>query len=196
MITIIMVSTVLVITGLGLRMVGVVPGVEEIFRILIYLVISIVYVSFWLGVAILFSILFRSIATSALAALAVWIFFSFFVSLGANVAADALTPNAQESGPEAVLQHAEIQKAFTLVSPMQLYTEGTATIIDPLKKTTRSLVLVGPMERLSLTRFSGPLPLGQSIIVVFPYLIFLVAITVICFAVSYTVFMRQEVRSV
>ena len=196
MITIIMVSTVLVITGLGLRMVGVVPGVEEIFRILIYLVISIVYISFWLGVAILFSILFRSIATSALAALAVWIFFSFFVSLGANVAADALTPNAQESGPEAVLQHAEIQKAFTLVSPMQLYTEGTATIIDPLKKTTRSLVLVGPMERLSLTRFSGPLPLGQSIIVVFPYLIFLVAITVICFAVSYTVFMRQEVRSV
>ena len=196
MITIIMVSTVLVITGLGLRMVGVVPGVEEIFRILIYLVISIVYVSFWLGVAILFSILFRSIATSALAALAVWIFFSFFVSLGANVAADALTPNAQESGPEAVLQHAEIQKAFTLVSPMQLYTEGTATIIDPLKKTTRSLVLVGPMERLSLTRFSGPLPLGQSIIVVFPYLISLIAITVICFAVSYTVFMRQEVRSV
>ena len=196
MITIIMVSTVLVITGLGLRMVGVVPGVEEIFRILIYLVISIVYVSFWLGVAILFSILFRSIATSALAALAVWIFFSFFVSLGANVAADALTPDAQESGPEAVLQHAQIQKAFTLVSPMQLYTEGTATIIDPLKKTTRSLVLVGPMERLSLTRFSGPLPLGQSIIVVLPYLIFLVAITVICFAVSYTVFMRQEVRSV
>jgi ABC-2 type transport system permease protein len=49
---------------------------------------------------------------------------------------------------------------------------------------------------LSLSRFSGPLPLGQSIIVVLPYIIFLVAITVICFAVSYMVFMRQEVRSV
>jgi ABC-2 type transport system permease protein len=196
MITIMMVSIVLVITGLGLSMVGVVPGVEEIFRILIYLVISIVYISFWLGVAILFSILFRSIATSALAALAVWIFFSFFVSLGASVVADALTPDAGESGPAAVIRHAQIQKAFTLVSPMQLYTEGTATIIDPLKKTTRSIVLVGPMERMSLSRFQGPLPLGQSIIVVFPYIIFLVAITAICFAVSYMVFMRQEVRSV
>ena len=195
MITIMMVSIVLVITGLGLRMVGVVPGAEEILRILIYLVISIVYISFWLGVAILFSILFRSIATSALAAVAVWIFFSFFVSLGANVAADALTPEARGSDPEAVMRHAQIQKAFTLVSPMQLYTEGTATIIDPLRKTTRSIVLVGPMERISLTRFSGPLPLSQSIIVVLPYIIFLVAITVICFAVSYTVFMRQEVRS-
>ena len=196
MISIMMVSIVLVITGLGLRMVGVVPGFEEIFRILIYLVISIVYISFWLGVAILFSILFRSIATSALAALAVWIFFSFFVSLGASVVADALAPDAGGSGPEAVIRHAQIQKAFTLISPMQLYTEGTATIIDPLKKTTRSIVLVGPMERMSLSRFSGPLPLGQSIIVVFPYIIFLVAITAICFAVSYMVFMRQEVRSV
>jgi ABC-2 type transport system permease protein len=147
-------------------------------------------------VAILFSILFRSIATSALAALAVWIFFSFFVSLGASVVADALAPDAGGSGPEAVIRHAQIQKAFTLISPMQLYTEGTATIIDPLKKTTRSIVLVGPMERMSLSRFSGPLPLGQSIIVVFPYIIFLVAITAICFAVSYMVFMRQEVRSV
>jgi ABC-2 type transport system permease protein len=195
MITIIMVSTVLVITGLGLRTIGVVPGIEEIWRILIYLVISIVYISFWLGVAILFSILFRSIATSALAAVAVWIFFSFFISLGANIAADAVAPDTGRSDPEAVMRHAQVEKAFSLVSPMNLYTEATAAIIDPLKKTTRSIVLVGPMERMSLTRFSGPLPLGQSIIVVFPYIIFLVAITVICFAVSYTVFMRQEVRS-
>jgi ABC-2 type transport system permease protein len=196
MITIMMVSIVLVITSLGLKMVGVVPGIEEIWRILIYLVISIVYISFWLGVAILFSILFRSIATSALAALAVWIFFSFFVSLGANVAANALTPDTGESDVEAVVRHAQIQKAFSLASPMQLYTEATATIIDPMKKTTRSIVLVGPQEKASLSRFTGPLPLGQSVIVVFPYIIFLIAITAICFAVSYTVFMRQEVRSV
>jgi ABC-2 type transport system permease protein len=195
-ITIMMVSIMLVITSLGLKMVGVVPGVEEIWRILIYLVISIVYISFWLGVAILFSILFRSIATSALAAVAVWIFFSFFVSLGATVAANALAPEAGESDPEAVVRHAQIQKAFTLVSPMQLYTEATGTIIDPLRKTTRSIVLVGPMEKFSLSRFSGPLPLGQSILVVLPYIISLIAITAICFAVSYTVFMRQEVRSV
>ncbi|MGB5158982.1 MAG: hypothetical protein WBN77_16265 [Desulfobacterales bacterium] len=43
----------------------------------------------------MFSILFRSTATSALAALAVWIFFSFFVSLGVNVVADALMPETK-----------------------------------------------------------------------------------------------------
>jgi ABC-2 type transport system permease protein len=51
------------------------------------------------------------------------------------------------------------------------------------------------MENISMSRFSGPLPLGQSILIVIPYIISLVAITIICFAVSYTVFMRQEIRS-
>jgi len=194
-IAVMMVSIVLVITGLGLRMVGVVPGIEEVWRILIYLVVSIIYISFWLGVAILFSILFRSIATSALAALAVWIFFSFFVSLGANVMANALTPEVGEETAETIIRHAKIQKAFALVSPMELYTEATAAIIDPTRKTTRSIVLMGPMERISSARFSGPLLLSQSIFVVLPYIISLVAITAICFGISYTVFMRQEIRS-
>jgi ABC-2 type transport system permease protein len=52
------------------------------------------------------------------------------------------------------------------------------------------------MEQLSLTRFSGPLLLSQSVLVVLPYIITLVAITVICFAISYIVFMRQEIRSI
>lgn len=194
-IAVMLVSIVLVVTGLGLKIVGVVPGMEEVWRIGIYLVISIVYVSFWLGVAILFSILFRSIATSALAALAVWIFFSFFVTLGADVVAKAMTPDTGQSTPEAIVRRDRVQRAFTLTSPMELYSQATATIIDPTKRTTRSILLMGPMERISLSRFSGPLALGQSILLVLPYIISLIAITAICFAISYVVFMRQEIRS-
>ena len=194
-IAIMLLSIVLVITGLGLLVLGIVPGMEEIWRILFYLVISIVYVSFWLGVAILFSILFRSPATSILASLAVWLFFSFFVSIGAGVVANALVNNPSPENPEAVLQQVKIVKGLQLVSPMELYTDATATIIDPLRKSTRSIISVGPMENISMSRFSGPLPLGQSILIVIPYIISLVAITIICFAVSYTVFMRQEIRS-
>jgi len=195
MIAVMMVSIVLVITGLGLFVMGIVPGVEEIGRIGIYLIISIIYISFWLGAAILFSILFRSTATSALAALAVWIFFSFFVTMGANVLANALAGDATQQNPDAVMQQAKIVKAFQLVSPMELYTDATATIIDPMRKSTRSFISVGPLENISMSRFSGPLPLIQSILIVIPYIISLIAITIICFAVSYTVFMRQEIRS-
>jgi ABC-2 type transport system permease protein len=63
-----------------------------------------------------------------------------------------------------------------------------------MRKTTSSLVLMGTFERLSASRFQNPLSLGQSIIVVYPHIVALVAITLICFAISYTVFMIQEIR--
>ena len=195
LITIMMVSILLVITGLGLIILGIVPGVEELWRIFIYLIISIIYISLWLGIAILFSIIFRSTATSALAALAVWIFFSFFVSIGANILANALTPQAGAADADEILWRAKVVKAFTLTSPMELYTDATATIIDPMRKSARSIVTMGPMESLSISRFSGPLSLSQSVLIVVPYIISLVALSVVCFAISYAVFMRQEIRS-
>ena len=191
-------SIVMLISGLGLTLIGVVPGPEEIGRLVIYLVLSIFYISFWLGLSILFSITFRSIATSALAAVACWIFLSFFVAIGAGIASDMLAPveqNAAATNPEMVIRHERVRSVFSLLSPMTLYSEGTTTILDPLRKTTQTILLMGPMERLSLSRFQSPLPLLQSVYLVFPHIISLIAITMLFFAASYIVFMRQEIRS-
>jgi len=54
---------------------------------------------------------------------------------------------------------------------------------------------MGPMERLSISRFQNPLPLFESVYIVLPLIISLIAITSICFALSYIFFMRQEIRS-
>jgi ABC-2 type transport system permease protein len=196
-ISIMLVSITLVISGLGLIILGIVPGLEEIWRLFIYIIISIFYVSFWLGLSILFSIFFRSIATSALAAVALWIFLSFFVSLGASVLADMISPIDKKGsgGPESVLRNVRIQQSISLFSPMSLYTDASSTIIDPMRKTTEALVLLGPWERLSASRFQNPLPVGQSVLVVYPYIVILILLTLICFAVSYLVFMLQEIRT-
>ncbi len=196
-IAIILVSIVLVISGLGLRVLGVVPGIEEVWRIIIYLIISIIYVSFWLGIAMLSSILFRSIATSALASIAVWVFFFFFTLLGPITAANAFAPtNKPGAGFEAIVRHARIQEGVRLSSPMGLYSDATATIIHPTQKTTKFSLPAGPLEKLLSARFQNPLPLGQSILVVWPYIVSLIAIALVCFGFSYAVFMRQEIRSV
>jgi ABC-2 type transport system permease protein len=196
-IAIMLVSIVLVISGLGLLLLGVVPGIEEVWRIIIYLVISIIYVSFWLGIAMLSSIVFRSIGTSALASIAVWVFFFIFTLIGPPTLAKALAPvNQVGSDSETVVRHARIMEGVRLSSPMGLYNDATATVMNPMQKTTKSLVLMGPMERLSASRFQSPLPLTQSILVVWPYIVSLVALTLICFGFSYGVFMRQEIRSV
>lgn len=197
-IVIMQLAIVLIISGLGLLLIGVVPGPEEIYRLLIYLTISVFYIGFWLGISILFSVSFRSMATSALASLACWIFFFFFVPMGAGVLADAIAPvdlSQASQNPEMVIKHEETRKVISLVSPMTLYSEATTIILDPLRKTTQSLILMGPFERLSISRFQNPLPLWESIYIVLPHLISLIAITLVCFAISYAVFMRQEIRS-
>jgi ABC-2 type transport system permease protein len=198
-IAIVLIATVLLISGLGIRLIGVVPGVEEVSRLAIYVVISLLYISFWLGISILFSVIFRSTATSALAALAVWIFFSFFVGLGASVLADAVAPVKQTASgvdAEMLIRHERIQRITSSFSPMTLYSEATTTILDPMRKTTRTLILMGPLERLSLSRFQNPLPLLESIFIVIPHLISIVAITFLCFGICYFAFMRQEIRTV
>jgi len=196
-ISIMLISIVLVISGLGLTILGVVPGAEEIWRLIVYLIISIFYISFWLGVSILFSILFRGIATSALAALALWICLSFLVPLGASVTADVLVPVDRKdvANAEAVVKNAAAKEMVSLFSPMTLYSSASGTIVDPMRKTTKSLVLMGPLEELSSSRFQNPLSLAQSLLVVYPHAVALVAISIICFAISYTVFMLQEIRT-
>jgi ABC-2 type transport system permease protein len=198
-IAIILVATVLLISGLGIRLIGVVPGAEEVSRLIIYVVISLLYISFWLGISILFSVIFRSAATSALASLAIWIFFSFFMSLGASVLSDAVAPISQTASgvdAEMLIRHERIQRLTSLVSPMTLYSEATTTILDPMRKTTRTLVLMGPLERFSMSRFQSPLPLLESIFIVIPHIISIVAITLLCFGICYFVFMRQEIRTI
>lgn len=199
-IAIILTAIVLVISGFGLKLLGVVPGIEEIWRLIIYIIISIFYISFWLGLSILFSISFRNISTSALASVALWIFLSFFVSLVASVLANTIAPVGTRGGThethlEMTIRNAKIKERVSLFSPMTLYTSASGTIIDPMRKTTSSLVLMGPLEELSASRFQSPLPLGQSMLVIYPHLAALIAISLICFVISYIVFMLQEIRT-
>ncbi|NTV34265.1 MAG: ABC transporter permease, partial [Deltaproteobacteria bacterium] len=92
-------------------------------------------------------------------------------------------------------EHCQIKEGVSLLSPMFIYSNATATIVDPMRKTTRSFVLMGPMEQISSSRFQNPLSLGQSLVVVYPHLAALIALSLICFAVSYSIFMMQEIRT-
>ena len=191
-----MVSIVLLISGIGLQALGVVPGGEEVGRQFIYLVVSIVYIGFWLGVAILCSVLFRGMATSALATFALWIFFALVVPLVAPVLASAIAPLPPSGSNDfaAALRNVEMEQTLSLASPVNLYTQATSVVLNPYRKATRPM-LIGPMEQLSISRFQSPLPLLQSTLIVAPYLVLLVALTFICFGICYACFMRQEVRS-
>lgn len=188
-------SLILLISGLGMLIVGAVPGPAEAARLLIYLVVSIAYVSFWLGLSIVVSILFNSVATSALAGVALWIFLAFFTGFCSSLIADAVAPVKNQNNLKQVQANWELKYKISLISPVNLYTDATSTLLNPFRKTAKNFVLLGRMEKYSMNRFKNPLSISQSILVVVPYLTTLIALTVICFGVAYTCFVRQEIRS-
>jgi len=193
-ISIVVLSIVLLISGLGMVVIGVVPTGEQVARVALYVVLSIVYIGFWLGLAMLFSIFFRSIGTSALAAIAFWIVLAFFVSFATSIAADILAPTRGEASPEQLVRHQKIVDTISRCSPIHLYNQAAGTIMDPYRKTTESLQIVS-VRNLVLTRFDRPLDVLQSLLIVMPHVLTIMALTFVCFAVAYITFVKQEIRS-
>ena len=186
----IMVGTMLLlIAGYGLSMIGVPPTPEEIIRLFGYFVMTIVYGAFWMGLAILFSIVFRRVAASLLFSLALWMFFSIFILLIAPGIANVLASTADGSQAE-LIRNMEVQRMITRVSPNVLFQEATTVLLVPL---VRSLGMVSQSQAAYMV--PNPLSLGQSILLVWPHITSLISLSAVCFAVSYILFMRQEIRA-
>ena len=177
--------------ALGMLGTGLVPQLEEVLRIVIFLMFTCIYISFWLGVSILFSVICRHSATSAMSVIALWIFFSIFMSLIASIIANAVFPISTDV--EALFNsynNYTWELNLNRLSPYYLYSEAVSTILSP---TVRSInvVTVSQLEGA----VSGYLSLGQSLLLVWPHLTGLAALMLASFAISYVGFMRQEIRS-
>jgi len=172
---IMMATTLLIVSGFGLRMIGVPPSAEEIIRLFIYFVSIVIFGAFWMGLAILFSVIIRNLAISLLASLAVWLFFGFFYTM-------LIVP--------AVAKTVDMYLVLLRLSPNTLFDEATMAMLLPQ---SRGLGLLASGEVSYM--IPNPLPLGQSLLIVWPQLTTMIALAAVCFAVSYIVFMRQEIRA-
>ncbi|MFV0590187.1 MAG: ABC transporter permease [Draconibacterium sp.] len=179
----------LLVLGFGLIIIGIPPTGEEVFRILMFSVVSIVYVAFWLNLSILFSVRFRQATTSALAGISIWLFFSIFYNMIVNVIAKGISPTHVVSENQLVSLQKLVQNIMR-INPGQLFDDATTTLLVP---SVRSL---GPltMEQMS-GAIPSPLPLGQSIMLVWPQVTALLAGTLVFFGLAYVLFMRREIRS-
>lgn len=177
--------------AVGMAATGLVPDVEEVLRILIFLFFTVVYIAFWLAMSILFSVICRHSATSALASISVWIFFAIFMSLVANIVANAVYPvNDQYGTMINSLNNYTLNQNLNRISPYYLYSEAVSTIMNP---SVRSVNVVTVSQLTGA--ISGYLSLGQSLLLVWPHLTGLAALMLIAFGGSYVGFMRQEIRA-
>src|SRR5215475_8903930 len=78
-------SILLLVVGLGISLLGFPPNPEELWRMLIFTAIGVLYVGFWVALATLFSLLLQKTVTAALASMAVWLFMFLFVPILSQV---------------------------------------------------------------------------------------------------------------
>ena len=187
--TVMIATMLLLISGYGLRMIGVPPTAEEIIRIFIYLFLTLIYGAFWLGLAMLFSVVLRKVASSLLTSIGVWLFFSVFILLVAPAIANALAPAADGTQAE-LIRNSEVQRMIMRFSPNTLFQEATTVMLLPM---VRSLGVITTSQAAYM--IPNPISLGQSLILIWPHLTSLVSLSAICFGASYVLFMRQEIRA-
>jgi len=188
--TLVLTTIWLLIMGLGILRLGVAPSGEEVARSLFFLLMTTFFGGIWLALALLFSIVFRQPATAALAAIAVWLFFTVFWSIVASLLAQALRP-VQIGLPQEVLAQAQFELLLTRLSPNTLYAEAMLALFNP---TTRALGFVLPIQ-LQGALLGTPLPLRQSLLLIWPHLTGLSAATMLVFALGYVLFQRREIRA-
>ncbi|MFN3369658.1 MAG: ABC transporter permease subunit, partial [Thermus sp.] len=140
---------------------------------------------------LLFSVLFRQPATAALAAIGVWLFFAVFFPILTDLAANALLLQADPFDPESQLRQASLALWISRLSPNTLYAETLTAVLNPA---VRSLgpILITQLEGAVL---GTPLPLSQSLLLIWPQLTGLMASVILLFTLAYVAFQRQEVRA-
>ncbi|MBC8390069.1 MAG: ABC transporter permease [Actinobacteria bacterium] len=189
--SIIIASIVFIISGIGLFSIGVPPTSEEILRIFFFIFICIFYGGFWMGLSILFSVIMEKTAASILTAIAIWIFLMFFLPIIANAIANAVVSPESASVADQVRNYT-IEHSISRISPSTLFNEAIVILLVPVG----GHLLFRPILEADVSQMIlNPLSIGQSLIQVWPQLVVIVALAIICFAISYIIFMRQEIRS-
>jgi ABC-2 type transport system permease protein len=179
----------LMVIGSGLIAIGVPPTPDELMRIIFFILMSIVYVAFWLNLSIFFSVKFRQAATSALAGIAIWLFFSIFYNMIIELLAKGMAPKGMLSEQQVVVYQNFILNLMRF-NPNYLFSEATTTLLMPNVRSLGALT----MEQME-GAIPTPLPLGQSLLMVWSQVTGLAAGSIVLFALGYFSFMRREIRS-
>ncbi len=190
-ISILLLSIILLVSGLGMRMIGIPPASEEVWRLLFFLIIGIIYGAFWLGLAILFSTLFKQVAVSAIISIAIWLFFAFFYPIIFQFIAQGMG-NADTQA--SIIRNYQTLITLQRISPIQLFNESTIVILAPAMRSVSQMLQLY-ISDIGNYLLPTPISLGQSLLSVWPLLIVTVLLTIVCFAMSYLKFMFEEIRA-
>jgi ABC-2 type transport system permease protein len=188
-ISIALTAIVMIIAGFGMLRLGIIPGVDEVIRLVAWLGLTILYVALWLAFGMLLSVMIRRAATSALVGFGVWLAVAmpFIGPLLIGLLGQFLANNATTAAD----YYSTVQWLQRLL-PGQVYGEASAALLNP---TITSVSASDIYSQSFAEQISSILSFDRSFLIVLPHIVILFALTIGCFALAYVRFMRQEVRA-
>jgi ABC-2 type transport system permease protein len=192
-ISVMMVTLILLVTALGILRLGIIPSAEDIARIAIWLLATILYGSFWLALGLLLSVVVRSTASAALIGFGAAFGTAFFGPILLPILAQTIFPIDTTASLASQYGANGAQMLLERISPAQLYQDVITAVLNPAV----NALFYGTTGQATSAQEQIPtlLTLDQSLLLVMPQLLVLLALTVAVFAISYVLFLRQEVRA-
>lgn len=186
---VIMGTVTLMVAGLGILLLGIVPTPNDLIRLIVWLIATMAYVAIWLALATLMSVVFRGSATPAVVCIGIWLAVTLFGGLLAQLGADMISP-IDAADPVSELHNAQTELSLSRLSPAVLYDDASTALLIPEVRTL-GIITYQQIDRA----VSSSLSAGQSVLLVWPQIVGMIALTVVLFAAGYVTFMRREVRA-
>ena len=196
------VTTIGIMSGVAMSILGFGPTLDDASRIILFTLLTILYLAFWLALGLLYSTVTKKTSTSILMSVATWLFFSIVIAIIAALVANLLVPitmprDTSGGNIAKILQSPEfrellrrrfsIQMNIQRVSPAYLYNEAGASILGI---SGGRLGFIGPGGG----RPFKSLELIEGLTASWPQITAIAAGLVICFVASYVLFLRLEIR--
>ena len=165
---IVLAAIVLSIVGMGMFVMGYAPHGEEIIRILGFSLVTVVYLAFWLAMAMTCSIFFRNAVTSALVSLGIWLMATFLIALLiAPALAEVAVPEVKDVAQQ--VSRESWQLWISRISPSELFNEAAQILLIPDARFTGVLSAQRASQLMSVQ--ATPISAGQSLQLVWPNII-------------------------
>ena len=192
----VLVAIVGLIAGFGIFRLGIVPHGAEVLRLIAWVIATFLYVALWLAFGLLLSVLIRRAATTALIGFGVWLLVSVFGGLITTIVTGFLQP-AADADVETILGNAQLTQFISRLMPSKLYQEISSVILNPSQTQVSAPTTIEQVQQAQqrIDPLLTTLTLDQSLLLVWPQIVALVGLTVVCFGLAYVAFMRQEVRA-
>jgi len=203
--TIAVLGTICINLGISIPLLGYGPTGTQAMAMVVLSLITILYLCFWLAVGLLFSVVCKDTSTSILASVATWATFSILIFIFAGFLTDLLMPmqriniatfgqnatggfTSVQMDPSAMQARNALETGISRISPAYLYSEIATKLTGAAGGSFTGF-------RISISFWQGQtFSLTEALVGSWPQIVAIAVGLVACFAASYALFLRSEIR--